>query len=278
MIKQLIMTGGIGNQMFEYAAYINMIRSGLKIKRNVDMYNVNIMHHGYLLKKVFDIPDADITHSNNFTIFITRLLRRFNLFGLVYREHYDKYSTEFLTTKSIYIDGVFVGERYFSNVKDEIRKIFTFKSIDEHNRKLGETMETLNSVSLHIRRGDYLKYPQFQVCTDSYYLNAVETILSKVNNPYFYIFSDDISYAKNLFKNLQINYEIIDFNIAENSYKDMYLMTKCHHNIISNSTFSWWGAWLNSYKDKIVICPDSYLSGIDFTPYLDEWIKLPKYD
>jgi len=178
--------------------------------------------------------------------------------------------------KTIYLNGYFQNEDYFEDAKALIKDDFIFKKelIDIVNTNLGIQMKQENSVSIHIRRGDYVG-KRF-IPSLGYYKSAIDLIVQKVDNPIFYVFSDDSEWAaKNVEAPGQVHYVV--HNTQENSYKDLYLMSKCMHNIIANSSFSWWGAWLNSNAHKIVITPAQWLpeSGVmasDIVP--TSWIKL----
>ena len=124
-------------------------------------------------------------------------------------------------------------------------------------------MQNSNSVGIHIRRGDYISnqaaFENHGICSLTYYKTAIGIINSKINNPMYFIFSDDTEWVRNTDFGIK-NFEIIDWNIEKKSYIDMQLMSYCKHNIIANSTFSWWGAWLNNYSQKIVIAPKNWFS------------------
>lgn len=122
-------------------------------------------------------------------------------------------------------------------------------------------MSRENSVSVHIRRGDYLLRKHSKIhglCSLEYYLQAIQFIKSKSKDPVFYFFSDDIPWARENFCNP--SYKFVDCNSGSNSCLDLYLMSQCKHNIIANSTFSWWGAWLNRNKEKIVVAPSVWFN------------------
>lgn len=180
-----------------------------------------------------------------------------------------------------FIIGNFQSEKYFIEHQSEILKHFQFiQPLDEINQSIANQINTTNSVSIHIRRGDYIKLPQnakkFQQTPLSYYHDAINFLAQKISNIHCFIFSDDIDWAK---ENLIINHNksFINHNKGKDSYKDMQLMSRCKHNIICNSTFSWWAAYLNSSKEKIVLAPNKWfanniLEDKDIIP--QSWIKL----
>lgn len=150
---------------------------------------------------------------------------------------------------------------------------------DSGMEKYLELMEKRNAVAVHVRRGDYLSKENNNIfgniCTDAYYLQAIETMARMVENPLFIFFSNEIEWVR---KNFPINDTIYvcqsDFNAYEDWY-DLYLMSKCKHNIIANSSFSWWGAWLNNYKNRQVIAPQKWVNYDALTDICpEEWIRI----
>lgn len=166
-------------------------------------------------------------------------------------------------------------------MKDETHKAFTFNS-SLYNEKTKAILEQIdndeNAISIHIRRGDYLEPKHWKttgsVCQLPYYLNAIAEINKRATQPSYYVFSDDIAWAK---ENLSLQgATFIDWNKGAESWQDMMLMSHCRHHIICNSTFSWWGAWLNPRKNKTVIVPEHWFQHCE-TPniYPPGWIKVP---
>lgn len=273
---QVIFTDGLGNQMFQYAFYLSMLAHGYKPKLNIGIITRNIVHNGFELCDDFNINRNELQITDGcwfgggITIFVLRYLK-----FLCYTEKIDLFDVKVFQTKKPIVSGYWQNVEYFKNISEEVRRAFTFRNIDEENIRISKEMSQIDSVSLHIRRGDYLKYPQYQICTPSYYQRAIAYIKEKLNNPVFYVFSDDLEWSHDFMDNQGVEYKIINLNRGKDSYKDMYLMSCCHHNIIANSSFSWWGAWLNNYDDKIVICPSTWnLKYEKFHPQLDEWIKI----
>lgn len=183
----------------------------------------------------------------------------------------------------IFMVGYFQNERFFKKYAADIRNLFAFQGdLPIETEKLKTEIESQNAVSIHIRRTDYVSSGYYYVLSVGYYKRAMKYIARNVDNPHFYIFSDDIDWVEN---NMDFNYPhtFVKINKGRDSYLDMYLMSLCKHNIIANSTFSWWGAWLNKNPDKIVIAPDVW--GFSTDPYEqtkkrvkeivpDEWIIL----
>jgi hypothetical protein len=178
--------------------------------------------------------------------------------------------------------GYFQSEKYFAGYGNTIREAFRFREpLSGKNREIAEKIKSGNAVSVHIRRGDYISNQIsagiYNPVSNDYYGKAIEYIRQRVDNPEFFIFSDEPEQAKKEIDLPQATY--IDWNNESDSYIDMQLMSLCRHNIIANSSFSWWGAWLSNPKDGIVIAPAQWLKNPeenirirDLIP--DRWIKI----
>jgi hypothetical protein len=159
-----------------------------------------------------------------------------------------------------YLSGYWQSERYFLDAQERIRAEFAFqKPLEGFNAQLASAMAGTTSVSIHVRRGAYLSNPKnhglMHVAEPAYYQAAISHIVSRVKTPEFYVFSDDMAWVKeNIFFDYPCTY--ISHNIRADSYMDMQLMSKCQHHIIANSSFSWWGAYLNTLSNKFVIAPN----------------------
>jgi hypothetical protein len=166
------------------------------------------------------------------------------------------YNPEVFTSNKLYIDGYWQSELYFRDIEGIIRKQFTFKKISQENKDIAEEMRGIESVAIHIRRGDYVGTKYEHACPKEYYSKAVDYIMNKSKIDKIYVFSDDVQSAATIINDgLEVKFQFIDINNGNTSYQDMYLMTQCKHNIIANSSFSWWGAWLNANPNKIVVAP-----------------------
>jgi hypothetical protein len=173
----------------------------------------------------------------------------------------------FAVPDNVYLEGYWQSENYFKTIENAIKSEFTLKEDpDPQNALLSEKILGSNSVSIHIRRGDYVHNPvtfdYHGVCSLEYYHSAIDTIAKKISNPHFYIFSDDSLWVK---QNLGINYPhtYVTHNQGLKDYMDLWLMKLCRHHIIANSSFSWWGAWLCSNPGKIVIAPKQWFNNPD---------------
>jgi hypothetical protein len=147
------------------------------------------------------------------------------------------------------------------------------------NADIAEQIGRVNAVSLHVRRGDYVKNPKTTathgLCSLDYYHTAIRYIYETVEQPYFFIFSDDMAWVKEHLK-IDAPCQYVDHNQGKESFNDMHLMSLCKHHIIANSSFSWWGAWLNSSPEKIVIAPNKWFANQnnikDLLP--NDWVTL----
>jgi len=279
------------NQMFQYAFI-----KALSLKNKVDFRLDTSLFRYYKLwpyeLEIFDIEKKYVKKNeipfyvwlNSSNKYINTLFRWIELFlKKVNIKHFTEkqfnFNKNFFNITSWYIEWYFQSEKYFKEYEQEIRKDFNFIiKPSKKNIDIIKIIENSNSVSLHIRRWDYLlnKNSYIWFLWLEYYKKAIEIIKEKIEKPTFFIFSDDINWVK---ENLNINDNIyyIDWNKWKNSYEDMRLMSLCKHNIIANSTFSWWGAWLNKNKDKIVIAPKKWFNS-DIRDYSDiipeKWIKI----
>ena len=168
------------------------------------------------------------------------------------------YHPELLEFEDMYLTGYFACEKYYADILYDLREKIQFPpSSNPLNREMADRMRNKNSVSVHVRRGDYLNPENVtmfgNICTDAYYQNAIDFVKSILPDAHFYFFSDDVSYVKKRFPG--DDYTIVDINHGRDSFYDMWLMSNCKHNICANSTFSFWGARLNSNENKIMIRP-----------------------
>lgn len=283
--------GGLGNQMFQYA----MGRSlALKKKDNfkIDIRNFKKYFRNFELNNVFAC-EINFASENDLkkilswqkNIFLHKFLKKnyFKFFrkkNFIVEPHFHYWQNVNKLQKNIYVYGYWQSERYFKENEKVIRKDFKFKkTLHNQNLCIANDIKNSNSISLHIRRGDYLsdkKNSFVGICSIDYYKKAIEIVSNKIKNPIFYIFSDDMKWVKQNF-NHKLNLRYVDNNQKQNSHFDLQLMSLCNHNIIANSSFSWWGAWLNSNKNKIVIAPKKWFKSgplitSDIIP--DSWIKI----
>ena len=260
-MRLIKMTGGLGNQMFIYAMYLQMKKRFKNVRIDLsDMVHYKV-HHGYEMNRVFNLPHTEFCINQSlkkvleFLFFRTILERKQNGRMEPYTQTY--------TWPLIYFKGFYQNERYFATIKDEIHQAFQF-DLKKANQQSLEMMKRMDAdehaVSLHIRRGDYLLPKHWDaigcICQLPYYQHALAEAKKRIKDPVFYVFSDDLEWVK---QNLPLEKAVfIDWNKREDSWQDMMLMSHCRHHIICNSTFSWWGAWLDPHEDKLVIAPDQW--------------------
>ena len=259
-MKYLILSGGLGNQMFQYAYLLSLRHKGVDVGVDTSLYNYTVMHNGFELPNVFGIEEEQYGGSR-INIFWFRFLLKFRPKIFLAEETFD--APLKLENIKCYIKGEFQSEDYFKEIEEVIRKTYSFRNVSEANIRIASKLNSLNSISVHIRRGDYVKHPLYEgICTEKYYQQAIEKMLGKVPECKFFVFSNDACWSNTFFENnfRGVMYEIIDINRGADSFQDMFLMSQCKHNIIANSSFSWWGAWLNSNREKIVIAPQKWMN------------------
>jgi len=265
--------GGLGNQMFQYAiAKAISLKHKQSFKLDISAYETYSLHNGYRLN-IFNIEEniaceEDIKNLIGKKSMANSILNRLGLQKNLYKEQertiYDK---GVFGNENIYLDGYWQNEKYFVDIREEILNDFaTIKSNTKVVDKYLSGIMIQDSVSIHIRRGDYANHPEIGILDIGYYKNAVDYICNKVENPIFYIFSNDIRWCEENFNFIKNK---IFINNTKTEIEDMILMKNCKHNIVANSSFSWWSAWLNINKDKIVIAPKEWLA---INPYNYKWI------
>ena len=289
--------GGLGNQLFQYA-FARGISSQLKTDFLLDIdtsvvYKNERVHEFSLGHFNVKIPQAHwytmfgfvwLRRHKAIFNFIYHKLRFKKLFSSFYFiERFFCFDENVLKKKDgTYFEGFWNTEKYFKHVENEIRKEVTIvKLLSEYSQKISKKIQETNAVSLHVRRTDYVTHKisnEFHgVCPPEYYENAIKYIAERVSSPHFFIFSDDYDWIVENFKSLQYPFTCIK-NGPDKNFEDLMLMSQCKHHIIANSTFSWWGAWLNSKKDKIVIGPKQWFKNAPKANTIDlfpaGWVKL----
>ena len=229
------------------------------------------LHHFNISAKIATQDQLKIFYGRNESPFFDRV--KYKLFKKgkpIYKEKKRIFDPNFNSLQlPIYLDGYWQSEKYFNNCEKEIRKEFTIKSsLSEETKKLINLIKKCNSVSLHIRRGDYVTnkktYKVHGVIDLNYYKKSISYLNSLQSDLKFFIFSDDVEWVRNNFSWLK-NCTYVGHNNADNNYQDLNLMSYCKHHIIANSTFSWWGAWLSNNKNKIVITPKNWFNNLKST-------------
>lgn len=262
--------GGLGNQMFQYAIGKNLEqRNNTDFKLDVTAFKDDPQRE-YALG-CFNVVQKFATQKeiSNFLKYRTRKGRIWFWYNRLIADK-TRYVQErqfnfdpmiFTLKKPVYLDGYWQTERYFKEIEGVIRKDFTLKNKPSFETENWiEKVAKYNSISIHIRRGDYVHNPktnQFHgVCSSEYYNDAINLISQKIDEPVFFIFSDDVDWVKENFKIGHPVFYVSNKMIPD--YEELHIMSKCKNNIIANSSFSWWGAWLNENPRKIVIAPKKW--------------------
>lgn len=280
-------SGGLGNQLFQLALLNAYSCEGKKTVIDVTYYdNSGVMD--FCLRDAFELPDITILDKAISDNTLKKKIWNSNDSGkyLIYKEPtiFEEKSKEadpsILKITGGYIKGTFQSYYFVKHYKDSLFKLLKFRSVPkEVLEKFSEIKKEYNIVSVHIRRGDYLTERNNRIygniCTEYYYRSAMNYILNHVQNVLFCFFSNDMDYVKKTYQGKNCVY--FDKDDIENykDWYDMYLMSRCTHNIIANSTFSWWGAMLNQNEEKIVIAPGKWVNGCEYLDiYPEEWITI----
>lgn len=289
-MKIVNIIGGLGNQMFEYAMYLALRNAhpDEEILCSTRSFRGYGLHNGYELKRIFgiNVKEASLWQLAklaypfwNYRLWqiMNHLLPKRKSMTLGIPEvAFNKSDVE--REDSVFYDGYWQNEEYFSHIRQIILSAFNFPAFtDERNEKLTEKLKKQNSVACHIRRGDYLKLSLMCVCSPEYYFRAINRMNQLVNPEVYCIFSDDIAWCKEHIGRLCKDKEVIyvNWNKGLDSFRDMQLMSLCKHNIIANSSFSWWGGWLNQNENKVVLVPKKWMNKeIVNNPICKNWIKI----
>lgn len=285
--------GGLGNQMFQYAAGLALAqRHKTDLLFDLEWFEAFRLHQGLELPRVFglELPAATtddkrrvlgwVANSRLRQVISRKSLRWLCPSSLAIEPYFHFWLGFQHLPSNVYLSGYWQSYRYFSTSSNLIRHVFRFVSpLDTHSANLAREMEETTSVSLHIRRGDYVRNPRVSqvhgVDLMQYYKKAIELISRQVPNPHYFVFSDEPEWVRD---NLEIAapWTLVVHNRGADSYRDMQLMSLCRHHIIANSSFSWWGAWLNPKPDKIVVAPMQWFVNNRPTDDLipESWIRL----
>jgi hypothetical protein len=286
--------GGLGNQMFQYAAGRALARArGQPLRLDISGFDGYGLHQGFELQRIFNCEAKIASDEEVRTILgwraasiMRRILARpgcIALHGkmLVLEPHFHYWPGIRDVPATVYLQGYWQSEKYFADATDVLRADFVFRQpMSEVNAAWAERIDRCMAVSLHVRRGDYVSDPRTRAilgsCSPDYYRSAVRYVSERADTPEFFVFSDDIAWVRD---NIDFGFpcHYIDHNRGMESYNDMRLMSLCRHHIIANSSFSWWGAWLNARADKIVVAPARWFAGDarradDLIP--QEWVTL----
>jgi hypothetical protein len=282
------LAGGLGNQMFQYACGRALAaRYSTSLALDHSFLEDRTLREGFTPRNyelnAFGI-DLKIRRAAINMLFNAQQASARGREYVYYKESKQAFDNYFFAMgPNQYIHGYFQDEQYFSDIVEYLRDDFKFiHTPSRQNQVLADKIaDTRNPVSVHVRRGDYLTIHNgeyYYICSPEYYSAAVKHIKERVGEPVFYVFSaDDPKWAHDVFQKIDADYCIIGKeNAGKYSYEDMRMMSLCRHHIIANSSFSWWGAWLNRSSDKIVVCPAHwYKKEIhQHSPALKEWILI----
>jgi len=253
-------TGGLGNQMFQYAFARALQARGRKVALQWHGHRTKSRHNGCELDDVFDSPLSRKIRLANESPLLNARAWFARKTGRRREPKNIGYNPEFLDATKGYLDGYWQTEKYFSGIADTIRSDFRFKPLTgDQNLELLNRISSESCVSIHVRRGDYINHPGLSdVCGPEYYRKALAQMDRNDPGKTLVVFSDDIPYCRTLFADRPSVF--VDWNRSEDSWMDMALMSRCTHHIIANSSFSWWGAWLNENRTGFVIAPVQWFS------------------
>lgn len=289
------MTGGLGNQMFQYALYLKLKAQGKEVKLD-DQTEYEGREARPLLLWVFGIeyPRATREEINEITdgfMYLSHRIRR-KLFGrrtLEYHEADYNFDEQVLLREPAYLTGYFQSEKYFADIEAQVRAAFQFsermweeipESLRQRIREYQEGIENQTSISVHIRRGDYLEKDEIYggICTEAYYQKAIAFMKEKYPQGVFYLFSNDPEWVRDWAAGElleKIKFEVVEGTTEDTGYLDLFLMSRCKAHIIANSSFSWWGAWLNPNEEKTVIAPGRWNNVYNMHDiYTEEMIRM----
>ncbi len=297
LIKMVIieLQGGLGNQMFQYAT------ASILAKRNYTEVGLEtgFFEKSRIMERLTERNFELGVFENLYTFVSVKELQHFYRFDRrkklckILRLPYPKVFSEkefryypdlFEFQAPILLRGYFQSFRYFEDEKEFVKNLFKVLEIKlgQPNLDLIEEIQNEQSVAVHVRRGDYVSSQIVQnihgICGLDYYKEAIFKLIKNYKKLHFFFFSDDMDWVKEEFSFLNSR-SFVDNNIGSNSWKDMILMSKCNHNIIANSSFSWWGAWLNNNKDKTVIAPKKWFAEDDLNLQTSDlippsWIRI----
>jgi hypothetical protein len=287
--------GGLGNQMFQYSfgkALSIMLKRKLIIDKSYfEPQNYPFDLHPYYPYKLdlYNIKDdfaprmistyQNIIQKKNIYSYLNPLFLKYFENVPVFFNKDNFLNDDMKKTKTAFLTGFWQNDVLKEKHRDIITKSLTLKEISKNSKELLKKIKDSNSVSIHFRKGDYISNPIFKKvyanCDLSYYDSAIKKIKGQVNNPQFYLFTDNQKWLETNFK-LKNNMHMIDKSIYD--HEQQFLFSKCKHSIIANSSFSWWGAWLNDFYNKLVIRPQNWFNDPNRKNdiyFPNKWIKIP---
>lgn len=284
--------GGLGNQLFQYAAGYSLAkRLNTEMRLDTTFYPQQTLR-GFKLDKLAIESKETVTPGKIIEVFkskyLNKGLRNANIRKLpigkdaIYiletrSDMMDLFFTE--KAETIYIDGYYQSEKYFKDHRDELLKQFlpAYKPEKEYIEAVDQVERDL-SVAVHVRRGDFIKgandpNPNHYLLGEQYYHNALKYMAAKLSaDAVYYWFSDDIDWVKTCFGEKD-NYRFVSLHTKNGDIDEMQVMKHCRHIIAANSTFSWWAAWMNDRSDAIKTVPEKRFGNLHMIP--ETWIKIP---
>ena len=272
--------------MFQYALLVGLQKSFREdVYADISGYSEYNLHNGLEIESIFGIK---LKVSNNCPLLARKLTlsRYINKYLPFLCRHWQFEYPDFRYIEDIYQNkekefyaGYWHHHKYVERFRDDLCRLFQFPPFDDKNNVLiSKQMVNENSVGIHVRRGDYLNEKQYQgICTLDYYKRAIEIMRRKLGDVSFYVFSNDVVWCRSNLSEMFLDSKTIyvDWNKGKESYRDMQLMTSCRGLIIANSSFSWWGAFLNIAEDQLVIAPKKWKnSDYNLEIQLPEWILI----
>jgi hypothetical protein len=275
--------GGLGNQMFQYAAARAQNKTGELVYLDCTALDEDRQDTATFTARHYELGIFNGLKAKNVNRLIYWVAKKLGMVVMLKEE--DVNAALFQKVKSsrqvIYMDGYFQSAIYFRCIAQRIADEFTFPQPGVYGRQMAAQIKgTKNSVAIHVRRGDYLKPVKTAfhgLLPLTYYRRAVEKMESMEDDLHYFIFSEDAEWCRNQFTFLKKTPTIVVAD-QQNHWEDMYLMHLCRHQIIANSSYSWWAAWLNHDPDKVVIAPQNWFAGEienqDHTIIPVEWIRV----
>lgn len=286
----VVLFNGLGNQMSQYSLYLQKKNNG----ENVTFICVNNDHNGIEIDSVFGVNCKMklkqlflfqlyrilVVDKKSIVLTVIRILLNTLRIRVVDENYNYSFQDVYFNPSNHgirFLKGGWHNPAYFQNISYDIKEIFHFSHInDSKNVELISLLHKPNAVCVHIRKGDYLLGKNLDifgsVCNEEYYNKAFEYVESVIMDPSYFVFSNDLQWAKSLMKDRTSIF--IDWNDKDNSWKDMCLMSQCSNIIIANSTFSWWAAWLCLHP-KVIVCPRYFVyNDISSDIYLKTWHKI----
>jgi len=286
-LKIVRVLGGLGNQMFQvaYARWIEQNFPNCHVRCDTSDFKNYGLHQGYLIEKVFNLK-VQVAQNKELrkmgadsSSFLFKVKRKLNIPRSHYLEEKEEdrflFHPDWINEQHQYLDGYWQCRQYVESVKN-IKELFQFPAFtDQENLSLVQTIKnTPNSVSMHIRRGDYVNHPKYNnICTLEYYQNALSVLHNRVGAITVFVFSDDIEWCRAHFQGEQ--FVPVSHNKGVHSFRDLQLMSLCQHHIIANSSFSWWAAYLGD-ENGVVLGPKKWKNNMVGTRDLfpDNWLHI----